>query len=84
MTQSDQAAPPAQAHRPILHLTATGPDAGRPFCDVDKAAALAAGEQFGHVPYSNLDRFFALPHICPACRAVWDAAGEESPQTFDE
>lgn len=64
-----------------LHLTMTGVEAGRPFCDIDKDAARAAGDTFGHVPYSNLDRFFALPDICKACKAEWDAAADEPEST---
>jgi hypothetical protein len=60
-----------------LHLTLTGPSAGRPFCDVNKAEAMARGERFGHVPYSRLDEFFALPFLCPKCKAEWDAAGTD-------
>jgi hypothetical protein len=60
-----------------LHLTLTGYDAGRPFCTVSKVEATARGERFGHVPYSNLDKFFALPFLCQACKAEWDAAGED-------
>lgn len=40
------------------HLTETGFHAGRPFCDVDKAAAAERGDTFSHVPYSHLSEFF--------------------------
>lgn len=63
---------------PTIHLTLTGYAAGTPFCNVNKEAALAAGDTFAHVPYSNLDKFFALPNICPACKAEWDAAGDDT------
>lgn len=62
---------------PIIHLTMTGYYAGRPFCDVDKETARAAGAQFSHVPYTNAAIFLARPDICPACKAEWDAAGTE-------
>jgi len=32
------------------------------------------------VPYTNADAFLARPEICPACKAEWDAAGEDSPE----
>ncbi len=63
------------ADQSIIHLTETGPYAGRPFCTVNKAVALAAGERFAHVPYSRVDEFLALPQICPACLHEWNAAG---------
>lgn len=61
----------------ITHLTATGPYAGQPFCPVNKAEALARGEIFMHIPYSHLTEFFQRTDLCPACRAEWDAAGED-------
>ena len=33
-----------------IHLTHMGPAAGVPFCGCDKAAGLARGERFAHVP----------------------------------
>src|SRR5262245_56165172 len=65
----------AREAMPLLHLTLTGPDAGTPFCGVNKAQARERGDTFAHVPYSNLDVFFARPEMCPACKAAWDAAG---------
>lgn len=60
-----------------IHLTLTGPEAGRPFCGINKLAAREQGHTFSHVPYSNVNAFLARPEICPACKAEWDAAGEE-------
>jgi hypothetical protein len=61
----------------IVHLTATGPAAGTPFCGINKAAAQQTGATFMHVPYSHLDRFFARTDLCPDCRKVWDDAADE-------
>jgi hypothetical protein len=61
----------------MIHLTLTGFEAGRPFCDVNKEQARENGDTFAHVPYSNIAEFLARPDICPKCKAEWDAAGEE-------
>jgi hypothetical protein len=58
-----------------IHLTFTGPLAGQPFCDVNKAQALADGTaRFAHVPYSQIETFLARPDICPKCLARWESA----------
>lgn len=56
------------------HATHTGYLAGTPFCGCNKTERLAAGDTFSHVPYSNIEEFWARPDICPACKAEWDAA----------
>jgi hypothetical protein len=61
------------------HFTLTGSMAGHPFCGVDKGAAREAGDTFGHVPYdrATLDKRMADPTLCKACKAEWDAAGDD-------
>jgi len=56
-----------------LHLSHTGYDAGRLMC----GATRDANTRSGHVPYSHLREFFALPDLCPQCVAVWNADDEE-------
>lgn len=63
--------------RSMIHLTLTGSDVGRPFCDCDKPARRTAGDTFAHVPYTNAEAFLARPDICPTCLAEWNAAGDE-------
>jgi hypothetical protein len=52
----------------MLHLTLTGPCAGRPLCDCDKQQALRNGDTFQHVDFSA-DYVFESPDTCPVCRA---------------
>lgn len=59
------------------HLTLTGPAAGQPFCDVNKAEARERGDTFSHVPYSGIAQFMARPDLCPACKRAWDEAGSD-------
>jgi hypothetical protein len=61
-----------------IHLTLTGYDAGMPFCGCDKNAEKASWAAFQHVPYSHVAEFMARPEICPACKAEWDAAGDDN------
>lgn len=60
-----------------IHITFTGYEAGRPYCDCNKAERLEAGDTFVHMPYSHVEEFLARPEICPACKAEWDAAGDD-------
>jgi hypothetical protein len=72
--------PPTNAHHltaPVIHLTLTGPDAGRPFCGCNKAARREAGDTFARVPYTNADAFLARPDICSDCLAEWNAAASD-------
>lgn len=54
----------------MIHWTLTGPQAGAPFCDIDKPAALERGERFVHYAYANLED----PDTCPKCRKAMDDA----------
>lgn len=60
-----------------IHLTHTGPNAGSPFCAIDRHVAAHAGHTFAHVPYSNAVAFLARPEICPACLREWELAAPE-------
>jgi hypothetical protein len=57
----------------MLHLTLTGFYAGKPLCDVDKAAAIERGERFAHAAYTNLE----LPDICRDCKQAWDSVSDD-------
>lgn len=61
----------------IVHLTLTGPDAGRPLCDCNKQEALERGEEFYHfvyAPKSVLDS----PDLCPRCKEVLYSPEDDS------
>jgi len=57
-----------------LHLSHTGYYAGHLMC----GAPRTADTRSGHVPYSHLDTFFALPELCPQCVAVWRADDDDT------
>lgn len=61
------------------HFTLTGPEAGRPFCDINKQAALAAGDTFAHVSYTKQgeEMQLARPDICPKCKSLWVEINDE-------
>ena len=60
----------------MKHLTHTGHYAGIPFCGINRQEAMAYGDTFCHVPYSNVDKFFALHDICHECKEVWFDDGD--------
>lgn len=60
----------------MRHITMTGLDAGLPICGIKRSDAAARGDLFHHAG-TWLNNPELISETCPACRKLWDEAGED-------